>query len=516
MTDQNISPECLHAMWQAFLEEVSDKLKVILQDQCFPESLQGDTLKISATSKFTKDFLNSPDRIKEIEEALKTSFNNPAMKAVLSSGRKKNESEHSESAKADVREEHPPKSSKSKAGAASSKNAKNSNAQTKSRRKAEEADTYGQLGFDQLEFGDAAEQEESSAQSRAADIKKSAGYKNNIQPDLTFDNFVCSSNNNLAQNTALAAAQSPGKAYTPLFLYSGVGLGKTHLINAIGNYIMKHHPDLKIIYTSAEQFTNEFVESLRPHGSCTPQNFRKKFRSVDVLLIDDIHFIIGKEGVQEELFQTMDHLYQGHKQIVISSDCPPKQMTNIIARLQSRFLMGMVADIQPPDLETRVAILKQKAINMKVSVQNDALEYIASEFRSNIRELEGALIRTIAYCSIRNIGLSKENVKEALSDLVDHNIKIDATPENIKSSVCEYFSISEQDITGPRRDKKIVKPRQIAMYLCKELITSISYPEIGSHFGGRDHTTVMHAHRKVEEYMSLYKQDIENIKKSLK
>ncbi|MCR4784461.1 MAG: chromosomal replication initiator protein DnaA [bacterium] len=340
-------------------------------------------------------------------------------------------------------------------------------------------------------------------------------WQTNLQKNLLFDNFVRSSNNNLAAATAQAVAQSPGKIYNPLFFYSGVGLGKTHLINAIGNYIVKTRPELKVLYTSAEQFTNDFVEQLRTNSM---QMFRNKFRNVDVLLIDDIHFIINKQGIQEEIFQTMDALKRTNRQIVLSSDCPPKQMSNVMSRLRSRFEWGMIADIQKPDLETRIAILSQKAENMSVNITPDILEYIASEFKSNVRELEGALTRVITYCSVMSRSLTMASTKEALASLLDRdeNRKIDV--DLVKRVVCEYFQISEKDLINSRREQKIVRPRQLAMYLCKEMIPGIRYAEIGEQFGKRDHTTVMHACQKVETNLDdeFYKTSLDNMRERLK
>ena len=342
-----------------------------------------------------------------------------------------------------------------------------------------------------------------------------SNWKSNLQTNLLFDNFVKSSNNSLAAATAQAVAQSPGKIYNPLFFYSGVGLGKTHLINAIGNHIVSHNPQLKVLYTSAEQFTNEFVESLRSNQQ---QQFRDKFRNVDVLLIDDIHFIVNKEGIQEELFQTMDSLRRTDHQIVISSDCPPRQMNAVMNRLRSRFEWGMIADIQPPDFETRVAILSQKATSLEISIPDEVLEYIASEFHSNIRELEGALIRVITYCNIYKLELTASSATQALESLLDHSKDKKIDVELIKKVVCEYFNISEDDLVGPRREQRVVRPRQLAMYLCKELIPGASYPEIGAYFGGRDHTTVIHAYRKVETNLNeiFYKTSLNNLRERLK
>lgn len=333
-----------------------------------------------------------------------------------------------------------------------------------------------------------------------------------LRSDLLFDNFIRGDNNNLAAATAKAVAERPAQMYNPLFFYSGVGLGKTHLMNAIGNYILQHHRDKRVLYISAEQFTNEFIESMRE-----PRRFREKYRNVDILLIDDIQFIINKERTQEEFFHTFNALHNSGKQIVISSDRPPKQMPTLIDRLRTRFECGMIADIQPPDLETRIAILKCKASGNGIQLSSDVLMYIAEEFHSNIRELEGALIRAVSYCTLSGLDFSLPNVKEALATLLDNNNSKLVDIGSIKRAVCEYFDIREEELVGKRRDQRIVRPRQLAMYLCKEM-TESSYPEIGAQFGGRDHTTVLHAHRKVEASLNepYYKTGLTNITEKLK
>ena len=491
MANQAVSAECLSILWREFLSETESPLNTFLE-QCSPKDLNGDTLTIVTPNKFMRDFLKKADRLERILASLKACFNSDSIKIefvigqVEASDNKPNASEEKENAsykKNDVAE-LPPIIKK-----------KETDREVKSQIKAEpKAETQVSAS---LKSG------------------KNTEWNSNLQENLLFENFVTSSNNSIAAATAKAVAQSPGVIYNPLFFYSGVGLGKTHLINAIGNSIVKTNPNLKVLYTSAEQFTNEFMESL---ASGTNQRFRDKFRNVDVLLIDDIHFIIGKPGTQEELFQTIDTLKRSNRQIVISSDCPPKQMNTVMSRLRSRFEWGMIADIQPPDLDTRVAILRQKAASLDKNINDSILNYIASEFDSNIRELEGALIRVITYCSIMKKDLTLDNAKEALKELLNHNKDKKVDINEIKKVVCEYFQISEKDLISSRRDQRIVKPRQLAMYLCKEMVPGASYPEIGAQFGGRDHTTVIHAYRKVETNLDdeLYKIPLNNLKERLK
>lgn len=490
MANQAVSAECLSILWREFLSETESPLNTFLE-QCSPKDLNGDTLTIVTPNKFMRDFLKKADRLERILASLKACFNSESIKIEFVIGQvEANDDSKPNLPKENVEEkknaivELPPVVKRKETG-------KEIKSQTKTEPKAE-----------------------IQVSASIKDSKKTE-WNSNLQENLLFENFVTSSNNSIAAATAKAVAQSPGVIYNPLFFYSGVGLGKTHLINAIGNSIVKTNPNLKVLYTSAEQFTNEFMESL---ASGTNQRFRDKFRNVDVLLIDDIHFIIGKPGTQEELFQTIDALKRSNRQIVISSDCPPKQMNTVMSRLRSRFEWGMIADIQPPDLDTRVAILRQKAASLDKNINDSILNYIASEFDSNIRELEGALIRVITYCSIMKKDLTLDNAKEALKELLNHNKDKKVDINEIKKVVCEYFQISEKDLISSRRDQRIVKPRQLAMYLCKEMVPGASYPEIGAQFGGRDHTTVIHAYRKVETNLDdeLYKIPLNNLKERLK
>jgi chromosomal replication initiator protein len=317
----------------------------------------------------------------------------------------------------------------------------------------------------------------------------------NLNSRYTFDNFVVGGGNRHAHAYSLAVANAPAKTYNPLFIYGGVGLGKTHLIQAICHQIKSNsEPGIKICYVSSEKFTNELIDAI-VHRSTSA--FRQKYRSLDVLVIDDIHFIAGKESTQEEFFHTFNTLYDAHKQIVFSSDRPPKEITNLQERLVSRFGWGLATDIQPPDLETRVAILKKKIEREPVGVPDEVIFFIAQLIKTNIRELEGALIRTIAYSLLEEAPVTLQLTKEVLKDLLKEPTKL-ITVDFIQRCVVEEFGISLQDLKTKRRNKQVVFPRQIAMYLSREL-TELSLPEIGELFGGKDHTTVLHSYKKVKE-----------------
>jgi chromosomal replication initiator protein len=317
-----------------------------------------------------------------------------------------------------------------------------------------------------------------------------------LNPRYTFDNFVIGSSNRHAHAYSLAVAESPAKAYNPLFIYGGVGLGKTHLLQAICHHINNNPKtaNLKICYLPSERFTNELIDAIQHHST---SNFRQKYRNTDILVLDDIHFIAGKESTQEEFFHTFNTLYDAHKQIIISSDRPPKEIINLQERLVSRFGWGLATDIQPPDLETRVAILKKKIEREPVSVPDEVIFFIAQLIKTNIRELEGALIRIIAYSLLEEKTITLELTKEALKDLLKEPHKL-ITVDFIQRCVAEEFGVSLQDLKTRRRNKNIVLPRQIAMYLSREL-TDLSLPEIGDFFGGKDHTTVLHSYNKIKE-----------------
>lgn len=332
------------------------------------------------------------------------------------------------------------------------------------------------------------------AQKPAQGLEKTAQKKPfYLNPKYTFEGFVVGSSNRFAHAATLAIAEAPAKAYNPLFIYGGVGLGKTHLMQAACHYISEMHKNLKLFYTTSESFTNELINAIQNR---TTQRFREKYRNVDVLLIDDIHFIAGKESTQEEFFHTFNALYDGHKQIVLSSDRPPKTIPGLEERLVSRFEWGLVTDIQPPDFETRIAILKKKAERNAAELPDDILYYIADIIKTNIRELEGALIKVIAYSALENKKISLELVKDILKDASAGDLK-KITVEIIQKKVANYFDIKTSDMKTKKRTQQVAYPRQVAMYLARELM-GITLPEIGEYFGGRDHSTVIYACSKIE------------------
>lgn len=316
-----------------------------------------------------------------------------------------------------------------------------------------------------------------------------------LNPKYTFDTFVIGSGNRFAHAASLAVAEAPARAYNPLFLYGGVGLGKTHLMHAIGHYILEHSPSSKVVYISSEKFTNEFINAIRDNRA---ESFRNKYRNIDILLIDDIQFIAGKESTQEEFFHTFNALHEERKQIIISSDRPPKEIPTLEERLRSRFEWGLITDIQPPDLETRIAILRKKAKAENLDIPNEAMMYIANQIDTNIRELEGALIRVVAYSSLINQDITTHLAAEALKDIIPSSRPKMITIQDIQQRVGEFFNLKMEDFKARKRTKAIAFPRQIAMYLSREL-TDFSLPKIGDAFGGRDHTTVIHAHEKISQ-----------------
>lgn len=314
-----------------------------------------------------------------------------------------------------------------------------------------------------------------------------------LNPRYTFENFIVSSCNQLAHAASVAVASSPGKAYNPLFIYGGVGLGKTHLLNATGRQLLGD-PSLRVFFLSAEKFTNEFIYCMKTQRM---EEFRRKFRdSCDALLIDDIQFIAGMEKTQEEFFHTFNSLYETHRQIVISSDKIPQEIPNLEERLRSRFTMGLIADIQPPDLETRVAIVKKKCEAEKIDMPDEVAFFLASKAQSNIRELEGFITRIHALSSLKGLPVTIDLAKDELRDLIPKQRSV--TVEDIENAVSTFFNVKPSDLKSHRRMKVIAFPRQIAMYLCREL-TPLSYPEIGQKFGGKDHSTIVHAVNKIKQ-----------------
>jgi len=318
-----------------------------------------------------------------------------------------------------------------------------------------------------------------------------------LNQKYTFDTFVIGSGNRFAHAASLAVAEAPAKAYNPLFIYGGVGLGKTHLMHAIGHYVLDHNPAAKVVYLSSEKFTNEFINSIRDNKA---ENFRNKYRNVDILLIDDIQFLAGKESTQEEFFHTFNALHEESKQIIISSDRPPREIPTLEDRLRSRFEWGLITDITPPDLETRIAILRKKAKAEGLDIPNEVMLYIANQIDSNIRELEGALIRVVAYSSLINKDINADLAAEALKDIIPSSKPKVITIHEIQKVVGEHYSIKLEDFKAKKRTKSVAFPRQIAMYLSREL-TDYSLPKIGEEFGGRDHTTVIHAHEKISKLL---------------
>ena len=319
-----------------------------------------------------------------------------------------------------------------------------------------------------------------------------------LNPKYTFDSFVIGNSNRFAHAASLAVAEAPAKAYNPLFIYGGVGLGKTHLMHAIGHYALQNNSNAKVVYVSSEKFTNELINAIRDDRN---EEFRNKYRNVDILLIDDVQFIAGKERTQEEFFHTFNELHDANKQIILSSDRPPKEIPTLEDRLRSRFEWGLIADIQPPDFETRMAILKKKADVEKLNVANEVMVYIATKIKSNIRELEGALIRIVAYSSLTNRPITVELASEALKDIISNKQNKNITIDVIQDVVAGYFNLRVEDLKSQRRTRNVAYPRQIAMYLSRKL-TDMSLPKIGEEFGGRDHTTVIHAYEKISDTLN--------------
>jgi chromosomal replication initiator protein len=316
-----------------------------------------------------------------------------------------------------------------------------------------------------------------------------------MNPRNTFENFVVGTNNQFAHAACVAVAQTPGKVYNPLFFYGGVGLGKTHLMHAIGQHVMATRKGVKVSYVTSEKFTNEFIDAIQ---NGTLVKFRKRYRQVDVLLIDDIQFLAGKERSQEEFFHTFNTLFDGHKQIVLSSDRPPAEINNLEPRLVSRFEWGMTAELQPPDVETRTAILQKKAAALGVRIEPELIEFLAQRIRTNIRRLEGALMRVASFISLSGGNPSQDRVEMLLKDLLQEEARRSVSIDNIQKRVAEHFDVRIADMTSKRRPKNIAFPRQIAMYIARE-VTKCSLMEIGDAFGGRDHGTVLHAHRLVKD-----------------
>lgn len=341
------------------------------------------------------------------------------------------------------------------------------------------------------------QQEKQLIQNTAREVNQTSLQNANLNPRYTFDSFVVGANNNLAHAASLAVAESPGEIYNPLFIYGGVGLGKTHLMHSIAHFILKNNPNAKILYVTSEKFTNELIDAIRNKNNFSTTEFREKYRNNDVLLIDDIQFIIGKESTQEEFFHTFNTLHEAKKQIIISSDKPPKDIETLEERLRSRFEWGLTVDIQSPDYETRMAILRKKEELEGYNIDNEVIKYIATNIKSNIRELEGALTKIVALSKLdNNREIDIDLAEKALKDIIAPNSKKEITPESIIQVVADHFGITPLDISSQKRNKEVVFPRQIVMYLCQDM-TDASLQVIGKYLGGRDHTTIIHGREKI-------------------
>ena len=319
-----------------------------------------------------------------------------------------------------------------------------------------------------------------------------------LNPKYKFDTFVVGSNNKFAHSASLAVAESPGKTYNPLYLYGGAGLGKTHLMHSIGHFILEQNPNTKVLYVTSEEFTNEVIESIRNGNAAVMTKLREKYRTVDVLMVDDVQFIIGKESTQEEFFHTFNVLHSAGKQIILSSDKPPKEMETLEERFRSRFEWGLIADIQPPDYETRLAILRKNAEMSHRQINEEIIDYIASNIKSNIRELEGAFNKILAFARSNKTELNLAAAEEALKDVIYPNKARDITPTLIINTVSEYFNVKPEDVISKKRNSEYVLPRQVAMYMC-HILTDSSYAVIGKALGKKDHTTVLHGCNKIED-----------------
>ena len=386
--------------------------------------------------------------------------------------------------------------------------------------------TISELFGDNYEVVFIMEKEASSMDKNGSDfISKSPvyniNYENaNLNPKYKFDTFVVGSNNKFAHSASLAVAESPGEAYNPLYLYGGAGLGKTHLMHSIGHFILEQDPEKKVLYVTSEEFTNEVIESIRSGNAAAMTKLRDKYRTVDVLMVDDVQFIIGKESTQEEFFHTFNVLHAAGKQIILSSDKPPKEMETLDERFRSRFEWGLIADIQVPDYETRMAILRKNAENCDRHIDEEIIKYIATNIKSNIRELEGAFNKIIAFIKLNRISneeLTIQVAEEALKDIIYPDKPKEVTPQLIINVVAEHFGVKAEDIASKKRNSEFVIPRQVVMYMCREL-TSVSLQNIGKYVGKKDHTTVINGIEKTKERMETneeFRNKIEIIKKKI-
>ena len=350
---------------------------------------------------------------------------------------------------------------------------------------------------------------ESFAKKESSSLMNETIERANLNPKYTFDTFVVGSNNKFAHAASLAVADKPGTIYNPLFLYGGVGLGKTHLMHSIAHSILKKDKTKKVLYVTSEVFTNELIDAIRNNNNTTINEFREKYRNIDVLLIDDVQFIIGKESTQEEFFHTFNTLHGANKQIIISSDRPPKDIETLESRLRSRFEWGLIADISAPDYETRMAILRKKEETDGYKIDDEVIQFIASNVKSNIRELEGALNKLVAYSNLEKKEINVSLAEEVLRDILLPNEKREITPDLIIQTVAEHFGITMADIAGTKRNNEIVVPRQIAMYLCRKM-TDASLKNIGNLLGKRDHTTIINGEKKIEAELKSNNSSIKN------
>lgn len=352
----------------------------------------------------------------------------------------------------------------------------------------------------------------------SSNINKVYYEQTNLNPKYTFDSLVVGSYNKLAHSAAKAVAEDPGHAYNPLFIYGGPGLGKTHLVHSIGHEILQNNPQAHILYVPSEDFTNDVIESVRSGNASAMTKVREKYRTVDVLIVDDVQFIIGKEMTQEEFFHTFNTLHSAEKQIILTSDRPPKEMETLEERFRSRFSWGMIADINAPDYETRVAILRKKCENLNKKIDDSIIQYIANNIKSSIRDLEGALNKVLAFSKLNNIPINLNMAEEALKDIISPHNEIEITPEIILQVVCEHYDISSQAVLSNKKTKEISVVRQIIMYLLREYINDMSLKSIAEFLGKKDHTTIMHGIGKIEnemEHDSKLKNNIDIIKKKL-
>ncbi|MBQ7360779.1 MAG: chromosomal replication initiator protein DnaA [Lachnospiraceae bacterium] len=386
--------------------------------------------------------------------------------------------------------------------------------------------TISEMFGDNFDISFIMEKEASSMDSKGSELHSKSpvyniNYENaNLNPKYKFDTFVVGSNNKFAHSASLAVAESPGEAYNPLYLYGGAGLGKTHLMHSIGHFILEQDPDKKVLYVTSEEFTNEVIESIRSGNAAAMTKLRDKYRTVDVLMVDDVQFIIGKESTQEEFFHTFNVLHAAGKQIILSSDKPPKEMETLDERFRSRFEWGLIADIQVPDYETRMAILRKNAENCDRHIDEEIIKYIATNIKSNIRELEGAFNKIIAFIKLNRISneeLTIQVAEEALKDIIYPDKPKEVTPQLIINVVSEHFGVKPEDITSKKRNSEVVIPRQVVMYLCREM-TATSLQNIGKILGKKDHTTIIHGVDKIKEEIETNEElrsKIEIIKKKI-